>query len=182
MSKQYQNSPWSEERTEQLLALQREGHSCSIIAGQLGGGLTRNAVISKLHRLGVTGDKSKYRAAWRRRSPAEKRADDSLKMRQRRTAVTKPLPPSRPTPLVEPTSKKLTIYELTNHVCRWPSDEDQPPFTYCGNDRVEESPYCAFHRSIAIAGQATQKDFDRIAARTMAGNLQASKTFVAEVT
>ena len=45
---------WTEERVEQLKKLWTEGHSASQIANQLGG-VTRNAVIGKVHRLGLSG-------------------------------------------------------------------------------------------------------------------------------
>ena len=45
---------WTEERVEKLKTLWAEGHSASQIANQLGG-VTRNAVIGKVHRLGLSG-------------------------------------------------------------------------------------------------------------------------------
>ncbi|WP_040308565.1 GcrA family cell cycle regulator, partial [Asticcacaulis biprosthecium] len=45
---------WTDERVETLKKLWQEGHSASQIAKQLGG-VTRNAVIGKVHRLGLSG-------------------------------------------------------------------------------------------------------------------------------
>src|SRR5258706_5925282 len=45
---------WTDERVEQLKKLWSEGLSASQIAGRLGG-VTRNAVIGKVHRLGLSG-------------------------------------------------------------------------------------------------------------------------------
>src|SRR3954466_12453637 len=45
---------WSEDRVEQLKTLWTEGLSASQIARALGG-VTRNAVIGKVHRLGLAG-------------------------------------------------------------------------------------------------------------------------------
>ena len=45
------DSPWTDERIELLRALWADGMSCSRIAGELGGGISRNAVIGKVHRL-----------------------------------------------------------------------------------------------------------------------------------
>ena len=45
---------WTEERVSVLKKLWAEGHSASQIAKQLGG-VTRNAVIGKVHRLGLSG-------------------------------------------------------------------------------------------------------------------------------
>jgi len=45
---------WTDDRVEQLKQLQADGLSCSLIAAEIGG-ITRNAVIGKLHRLGLSG-------------------------------------------------------------------------------------------------------------------------------
>ena len=45
---------WTEDRVELLKKLWQDGLSASQIAGQLGG-VTRNAVIGKVHRLGLSG-------------------------------------------------------------------------------------------------------------------------------
>jgi hypothetical protein len=47
------NSIWTEEVTATLKRLWSEGYSCSQIAAEMGIGLTRNAVIGKVHRLGL---------------------------------------------------------------------------------------------------------------------------------
>src|SRR4051812_833531 len=46
---------WTDERVERLKKLWSDGLSASQIAAELGGGVTRNAVIGKVHRLGLSG-------------------------------------------------------------------------------------------------------------------------------
>ncbi len=46
---------WTDERVELLKKLWSEGLSASQIAGRLGSGVTRNAVIGKVHRLNLSG-------------------------------------------------------------------------------------------------------------------------------
>ena len=46
---------WTDERVELLRQHWTEGKSASQIAGLLGHGLTRNAIIGKVHRLGLAG-------------------------------------------------------------------------------------------------------------------------------
>ena len=46
---------WTDERVDQLSRLWQEGRSASQIAAALGGGLSRNAVIGKVHHLGLAG-------------------------------------------------------------------------------------------------------------------------------
>ncbi|WP_040346331.1 GcrA family cell cycle regulator, partial [Brevundimonas diminuta] len=49
------NPGWTEDRVGALKKLWLEGQSASQIAKALGGGVTRNAVIGKVHRLGLSG-------------------------------------------------------------------------------------------------------------------------------
>jgi len=53
---------WTEERVELLKKYWNEGLSASQIAGRLGYGVTRNAVIGKVHRLGLSGRVTPQRA------------------------------------------------------------------------------------------------------------------------
>jgi GcrA cell cycle regulator len=54
---------WTEDRVGALKKLWLEGQSASQIAKQLGGGVTRNAVIGKVHRLGLSGRAASARPA-----------------------------------------------------------------------------------------------------------------------
>src|SRR6476660_8895926 len=53
---------WTDERVELLKKLWAEGLSASQIAGRLGG-VTRNAVIGKVHRLGLSGRATSSRSS-----------------------------------------------------------------------------------------------------------------------
>jgi GcrA cell cycle regulator len=57
---------WDEPRMELLRSLWVSGETARTIAERLGGGITRNAVIGKAHRLGLTGKHGSKRAASRR--------------------------------------------------------------------------------------------------------------------
>ena len=60
-----------EARTELLKRLRLSGETARTIADNLGRGVTRNAVIGKAHRLGLTGKQRSQKAApKRRRAPA----------------------------------------------------------------------------------------------------------------
>ena len=50
---------WTDERVETLKKLWADGLSASQIAAELGG-ITRNAVIGKVHRLGLSGRDSRH--------------------------------------------------------------------------------------------------------------------------
>jgi GcrA cell cycle regulator len=63
---------WTDERVEQLRKLWLDGRSASQIAAELANGITRNAVIGKVHRLGLSGRvKSPGQAAPRPRPAAK---------------------------------------------------------------------------------------------------------------
>jgi hypothetical protein len=70
---------WDEPRTELLARLWLSGETARTITERLGGGITRNAVIGKAHRLGLTGKQGSKSAAAKRdqRSP-EKRSNQQL--------------------------------------------------------------------------------------------------------
>jgi hypothetical protein len=53
------STEWDEPRTELLKRLWAAGETARTIAERLGGGVTRNAVIGKAHRLGLTGQHGK---------------------------------------------------------------------------------------------------------------------------
>ena len=57
---------WDEPRTELLTRLWLSGETARMIAEKLGGGITRNAVIGKVHRLGLTGKQGSKSAALKR--------------------------------------------------------------------------------------------------------------------
>ena len=68
---------WTDERVEQLKKLWAEGLSASQIAGRLGG-VTRNAVIGKVHRLGLSGRATTSRMKSHRTRPRAAAAGGAL--------------------------------------------------------------------------------------------------------
>ena len=77
---------WTDERIELLRKLWLEGLSASQIARELANGISRNAVIGKVHRLGMSGRvktaapasvRPKVKTPRPRRPPAYERADDA---------------------------------------------------------------------------------------------------------
>ena len=59
---------WTDERVELLKKLWTEGLSASQIAGRLGSGVTRNAVIGKVHRLNLSGRVQQQRSTQHQRT------------------------------------------------------------------------------------------------------------------
>ncbi len=161
---------WTDERVELLKKLWAEGLSASRIATEIGD-VSRNAVIGKVHRLGLAGRaKEKGSSAPRPRKRQNTAAPTApRKSSAPRPAFPKPAPvrnvslnPDDPTEAVEivdhrhfdaaamPQCERVTIMELRDSMCRWPlGDPLTPEFRFCGGDAVIGLPYCPHHCSIA---------------------------------
>ncbi|MET3791988.1 GcrA family cell cycle regulator [Aquamicrobium terrae] len=158
---------WTDERVELLRKLWAEGLSASQIAAQLGG-VSRNAVIGKVHRLKLSGRGRTTAAPARQKktsspsvskparsaSPARSAAptvgatalqvqfDAEPVARQHLRAVEN---------VVVPISRRLDLTELTERTCKWPNgDPLSEDFHFCGNEAGESGPYCAYHARLAF--------------------------------
>jgi GcrA cell cycle regulator len=158
---------WTDERVELLKKLWADGLSASQIAGELGG-ITRNAVIGKVHRLGLSGRaKSPTSAAPRPRKP---RAPSHM-LRVARpamrgntalaTATLYELDADPEPDLVEnviPLGQRCTLLELSDKKCHWPiGDPGAVDFFFCGGKNIESLPYCSFHSRIAYQPVADRR-------------------------
>jgi len=139
-------SNWSEDRITTLTSLWLNGLSASQIAKQLGG-VTRNAVIGKVHRLGLSGRAQPSRTARLARAPA----------------------PARPQPAAEGPGLVPSLAALGAHACKWPiGDPKAADFSFCG--RLANGSYCPSHQAAAFQpGTAWRADRDPIVRRVLAG-------------
>ena len=157
---------WSEERIEALTKLWREGLSASQVARQLGG-ISRSAVIGKVHRLGIAGREAPSRPlVTANRAPPRPRA--SAGGVRRHTAPRSPRAPVQPRVVFEAVAT-ATIHTLTAHGCRWPIGEpEEPSFGFCGRLCDSAGPYCAGHAPMAVRRRETPlkaKEIDRMVVR-----------------
>ena len=150
---------WTDERVELLKKLWSDGLSASQIAGELGG-ITRNAVIGKVHRLGLSGRaKAPSSSVPRQRKP---RAASSMfraprnMMRGNAALAMQPAydyePEPEPEPIenIIPIGQRCTLVELTDDKCRWPiGDPGAADFFFCGGKTNAGVPYCGYHARIA---------------------------------
>ena len=164
---------WTDERVELLRKLWLEGLSASQIASELSNGITRNAVIGKVHRLGLSGRaKAPSQAAARPRAPKPIRTPSPAPrahapmMRGNlafaltpRVMEAPPQPKAQLEEVVIPMSERVTIMELRESMCRWPlGDPSSPSFRFCGETiAVECGPYCETHRGIAYTPRLSRK-------------------------
>jgi GcrA cell cycle regulator len=154
---------WTDERVELLKKLWTDGLSASQIAAELGG-ITRNAVIGKVHRLGLSGRaKSPSSAAPRQR----KARTSSHMLRMPRatmrgnTALAYDLETEAEPEMIEniiPIGQRRTILELTEETCRWPiGDPGSAEFFFCGGHTVTGLPYCSYHSRVAYQPVADRR-------------------------
>jgi len=155
---------WTDDRVEQLKQHWLEGLSASKIASLLGDGLTRNAIIGKVHRLGLAGRaKSPSSTPVRPRPvshaashrPSAPRPPVAPRIVRGATALAIASPamvdpePETFESVVLPMSLRVTIVELKEAMCRWPlGDPSSPEFRYCGSPALG-GPYCAHHAALA---------------------------------
>ncbi|MGE0698680.1 MAG: GcrA family cell cycle regulator [Hyphomicrobiaceae bacterium] len=147
---------WNDERVELLKKLWAEGLSASQIAGRIGA-VTRNAVIGKVHRLGLSGRATTTRMKSHRprtRTPAVKRPPVVAKPRFTsggNTALRALYQDAEPyvapmEELVIPPAERRSIQTLEESSCRWPiGDPQDAEFHFCGKSKVTGLPYCEFH-------------------------------------
>jgi GcrA cell cycle regulator len=155
-------SNWSEDRITTLTTLWLNGLSASQIAKQLGG-VTRNAVIGKVHRLGLSGRAQPSRPA--RLNHVPRRA--ARAPRPRPVARMTP-PPDRPQPAPEGPGLVPSLAALGAHACKWPiGDPKAANFSFCG--RLATGSYCASHKVAAFQpGTAWRADRDPLVRRILA--------------
>ena len=154
---------WTEERVEQLKKLWTEGHSASQIANQLGG-VTRNAVIGKVHRLGLSGRATPSRPVKRPpRLARPKPAPQRVERPETTTPEVAAPQPQQPTtlPAVAKSTEPLDPVKLANgdfasvlnireSMCKWPiGDPADPKFAFCGR-KADCGPYCSEHAKVAF--------------------------------
>lgn len=163
---------WTEERVELLKKLWAEGLSASQVAKQLGG-VTRNAVIGKIHRLGLSGRATTNRAPRARPSTPRAAAPRPQQPSTPRPVEVKeepamPEPDPQPLVPVEVTPGQLaTVLTLTEHTCKWPiGDPGTDGFHFCGHKADPSMPYCATHAKLAYQPVQPRRRADRPRTKT----------------
>jgi GcrA cell cycle regulator len=162
---------WTDERVELLKRLWAEGLSASQIAGRLSG-ITRNAVIGKVHRLGLAGRATTSRIASHRpraRMATAKRPGAKPRFAQVGNPAFRALyqPEAEPyiapvEDVVIPLAERKSIQTLTECSCRWPIGDPQlADFHFCGRNKVPGLPYCETHARRAFqAPQPRRRERD----------------------
>jgi GcrA cell cycle regulator len=150
---------WTSERVELLKHWFNAGLSCSQIAGQIGA--TRNAVIGKLHRLGLSRPPGVGASRLEPRDPsrpkAMRRKPWRLSIHAQREMLRAAYPGASGQGLTIESPHKCSLLELSQAQCRWPiSEPGAEDFGFCGNTAAEGLSYCIGHARIAYRGRSRQ--------------------------
>lgn len=170
---------WTDERINLLKKMWKDGKSAADIAKTLAKGVTRNAVIGKAHRMGLSnrpspikkGDKddapAPVKTAAKKDPPPKK--EPPKKEAAKPVAVKKIVPPVvvsgvKHNPLARgeiaeprkfekeaiPEGGGVALIDLTERMCRWPiGDPREDDFTFCGRTIRAGTPYCPDHATAA---------------------------------
>jgi GcrA cell cycle regulator len=146
---------WTDERVELLKKLWADGLSASQIAAELGG-VTRNAVIGKVHRLGLSGRaKSSSSGVPRQRKPRSHmlRVSRPASHGNNALALSYDMEQEPEPEVIEniiPLGQRRTLLQLNEDTCRWPiGDPATTDFFFCGGKPLNALPYCHYHSRVA---------------------------------
>ncbi len=131
---------WTEEKVAKLKELWGKGKTANQIA-EIIGGISRNAVIGKAHRLNLSA-KIKTRAATSNQNFENSqdnkniRTNKGRKNRFRSLIIEKDFEPENP--------KQLE--ELDENSCKWPiGHPNEKSFYFCGRTSLKDFSYCKLH-------------------------------------
>ncbi len=149
---------WTLEQIDLLKRLWSEGLTAAAIATRLDG-LSRSAVLGKVHRLRLRADKAAAASAAKVK-PAGQGSAETAPARRRRGGPRRKHPQTASTAV----RQHKTLFELTNKTCRWPHGQPGVSnFFFCGApeaDLEQGIPYCAQHMRRAYGAAASVADGD----------------------
>lgn len=171
---------WNDEIIVRLRALWTEGHSTAEIGRRIN--VSKNAVVGKAHRLGLTARPSPIRREGRdsavpHASPARRVAGPTLpplpagdsrlhEAPLRREPVEVAVDSAAPPPMMRPESPAVAtpvraVPPRTSRLvaCCWPIGEPgTPSFRFCDDDALHNKPYCAKHATLAYVKVRDRRD------------------------
>ena len=131
---------WTDEKVAKLKELWGKGSTASQIAEVIGG-ISRNAVIGKAHRLNLSA-KIKTRTATSNENFENLSGEKNYKIKKSRKSKFKSLIIEKD---FEPENPKQ-LEELDESSCKWPiGHPDEENFYFCGRSSLKDFSYCKLH-------------------------------------
>ena len=131
---------WTEEKVAKLKELWGKGNTASQIA-EIIGGISRNAVIGKAHRLNLSA-KIKTRTATSNQNFENSKIEKNIQIKGGRRSKFKSLIIEKD---FEPENPKQ-LEELDENSCKWPvGHPDEKSFYFCGRSSLKDFSYCKLH-------------------------------------
>ena len=142
---------WTDEKVGKLKELWGKGQTASQIA-EIIGGVSRNAVIGKAHRLNLSA-KIKARSTISNNSGIAK-PNHNLKKSSRRSKFKSLLLDND----FEP-AKNLQLEDLTEQTCKYMEGHpDEKDSSFCGRKTIEKFSYCPLHLMIVFQPKGKKED------------------------
>ena len=147
---------WTPERVEQLRSCLVTGLTCSQIAAEIG--VSRNAVIGKIHRLGLSPGRPPGGSARscppRARHP---RAATGRRVLRLMWSEGAPTAETAAAPGTVDSARPCSLLDLDRGKCHWPLGEPASGtggFVFCGNPAIDGVSYCPGHARMAYRAPA----------------------------
>ena len=146
---------WTEEKVAKLKELWGKGNTASQIA-EIIGGISRNAVIGKAHRLNLSA-KIKTRSAASNQNFQSSLMEKNIKTRRTRKSKFKSLIIEKD---FEPENPKQ-LEELDENSCKWPiGHPNEKSFYFCGRSSLKDFSYCKLHLLYAYQPKGKKEEVD----------------------
>jgi GcrA cell cycle regulator len=148
-------SAWTDDRIGRLKTLWLEGQTAEQIARDLANGITRSAVLGKVHRLGLSAGRAGRPPKRAAVSPRPPRPAPS------RARPDTPILCSPPAPVQ---SGLVNVLSVRRYECRWPFGEPgTAEFSLCGRPIIRGA-FCGSHAALAYRpAPETSRTLDRLA-------------------
>ncbi|MBR1756143.1 MAG: global cell cycle regulator GcrA-like protein [Alphaproteobacteria bacterium] len=139
---------WTEESVEQLRQMWAQGLTANEIAKKLG--VTKNAIVGKVHRLCLTARPSPIKS-----KENETATEDIFALETTEENAVAAISPQEKKPKKsevknEKKSENIRLVDLDSHTCRWPiGDPRDDDFSFCGKKVRMGQTYCDEHAQLA---------------------------------